>query len=605
MIRRFSSIEEIISRYSDLVARLREHDEVGTELLPVTETGTQVSLRFSDKNLAWVRISFQELARELMSETLREARFETTLGLDVHVLHITLKIVLADGHLIISSCKYKGAGGGIAGLPPGAVTSYTNLLAYLPIAQGTRFEDILALLNKLEEQGIEITAEATFFLNKNPLVAKLSKVASSPGGVFISVYLFPEKLRETLTRNALSVLESQFYKSDKKAVIVVFGARGVLQGDFLSVCGRCTANQLEAAFKNPDERKRGEFSERFDFRSRACNLQFSSYLMPESLSTTVIDADPGLLDVYYELKAWEAMLAIYSLANRVSKNKSGKYEVYFEGHRTVNFTVQRESIRDEYKKEYLREEGKKEANRQVTKQETSQEMKKVEDNQEERNVQAILTSYDLTYENASYDKLEMMRDVVTIYTDSWEGFIGKASKIGESSWASYQSYLKTKVESYFETRRKIRGLINSFAQETASEVARLTKEVNENIYKTAGLIAAAIIAVLIRPENTALILSIGGVVVVLFLLIILRYYLPTMLAQFENREKQYIDDVRSFAQVLEENEVEKFINDKTVKEQKELFLKKFARAKQFYYIASAFVVVALAVFFIVQQVASA
>jgi hypothetical protein len=606
MIRLPRNIGGITNRYSDLVARLKGHDEIGAELIPVTETGTQVSLKFSDKDLAWVKSSFRKLARLLMSGKLREARFTTKLTLNVHVLNIILDINLINRQLVFNIAQYNG-GNGVAGLPPGAVISYQKLQGFLGKIQAQNIQNvpmrgILSLLNKLEkkgideqgEQNIEITAGAKFFLNKNPLVARLSREVSRADDVFVSVYLFSEKLKRTLAKNTLSGLESQFFKADKKAVIVVFGARGVLQGDFLSVCGRCSANQLETAFESPDKKKRAEFDERSKFRSRNCSLQLENWLMPESLSTTVIDADQGLLDIHYELKAWEAMLAIYSLANRVSKSKSGQYEVYFEGHRMVSFTVQKERLRGEYEEEYSREGKKKKA---------SQEEEK-EGDEEEGNVRAILMLYDLAYENAAYDKLVMTRDVVTVYTDTWEVFIGKASKIGKSARASYRSYLKTKVESYFETRRKIRELIGVFAREAASEVARLTKEVNENIYKTAGLIAAAVIAALIKPNNSLLILSIGGVVVVLFLLIVLRYYLPTMLTQFKNRQEQYEDDVRSFAQVLEEDEIEEFIDDKTVKEQKELFRKKFNRAKQFYYVSIGFVVIALAVFFIVQQATS-
>jgi hypothetical protein len=583
----YSKIRDIMHRYSDLVAEIRERYGVGSERISASETGQQVVLHFQDAGLAWIRTSFARLARRLMSKKLKEARFNTTLVLHVHNLVINLGIVLSNRKLVISNCAVGKSGGRPAELPAGAVKSYRKLQESLEQAQGEEIKPIFSLLYRLEKRGVKITIDLTFDLLKGPLVNRLSRSAPDQEKIFVSCYFFSEELNNALAKAPLlslekQPLERQFFRTGKKTVIVMFGAEGVLQGDFLSVCGKCSVGGIKSAFEAPSQEKFNEFAARLDFRANVCSLELPSQLLPESFRTIARTQDKSLSDIQDELKRLEALLAIFSLANRVYKKRGSKrYESCFEGQGMTRFSVQKEDIKEEYS---------------VQKEDTEEER--------EECIKYVIALYDWTYENISYDKIGIIRNIIARYDNEFDKFLQRAKDIGESARSSYQFYLKTKIESYFETKRKIRELIDGFARETASEVARLTKELNENIYKTAGLIAAAVIAVLIRPENTLLILAIGGGVLVLFLLSILMFHLPTMRTQFENRKKQYIDDVNLFSEALEEKEREEYRKNETVEGQKKLFLKKFDGAQKVYIGFIVFVVVALAVFFIVQQATS-
>jgi hypothetical protein len=575
--RRLGKIEDIIHSCYVFVEGLNRRYIIGSEQFPVEETDTQVSLAFSDEDLAWVRSPFRKLALSLMSVKLKEAQFTTELFLNVHDLTITLDISLVGRQLVCSISGY-GGGGAVAGLPPKAVKTYENLQGFLRGVFNSGMTNVslakvIRRLSRLEDKGIDergeqqisITAEARFFLNKKPLVDKLMRLAPRRRDIFVSVYLFPDKLKDALTEATLSDLEERFYVKGKKTVIVVFGARGALQGDFISVCGDCPVDEIRTAFEAPGKKKGEGFKAIFEFRSRACNWQFTSHLMPESLRTVAFTRDKVLLAIQDQLKKFEALLAVFSLANRVFEEDPGQYKAYFEGQKTVDFLVQKKDIKKKYVKD-------------------------------------AIALYDWAYENASYDKIGVMRNVIVLYAEKSETLMMRAEKIGESAISSYQFYLKNKIESYFETKRKIRELIDGFARETADEVAKLTKEINENIYKTAGVIAGAVIAILIRPENTLLILSIGGAVIVLFLLSILIFHLRTMRTQFENRQGQHDKDLELFAEALEEDEVQEFRDDETVNVKKSLFEKELRKAKIVYISFIGFVVVALAVFFIVQSV---
>lgn len=592
----YETIGDIIHRYHGLIARLREPKFI--------DLVDQIGITLDDLNLEWLQESFEQLAQEFIT-----AGFKIELICKVHDIDITINSALLGKERVVQKRKHEPtkvfARRAVLLSNKKAKANYSdlqNLIDGTPETGGTGIGDILEKLQALEEYGVGTTAEVTFRLNKQPLIDELKNSAPDGEKLSVSCFFFPETLENILVKATLSKLEDSlfppdkkedsFHPSDKKTVIVIFGVEGLLQGDFLSVCGDCSLDEIEVAFQATDKTKLKEFKERHQFRSKTCNLQGVKRLLPDSLATAAHTQDETLLAIHYELKAFEALLSVLSLANRVSESEAGQYEVFFEGRRESNRPVNFLVSRDDLKQEYIKEEEQ----RKKSSSEKGEE--------EEPNVQAILMLYDWAYKEASYDKLGMARNMIALRADDWERFLQNAANIKKSVMSSYDFFMGTKIESYFETRRKIRELVSGFARETATEVARLTKEVNENIYKTAGLVAGAVIAALIKPENTSLILGIGCGLVIIFLLIILLYHLPTMCTQFINRRNQYEDDVRSFDQVLGKDEIQGFINDRTIAVQRKLFFKEVDKANMFYGGFIIAVVVALRIFLIVQHVVS-
>lgn len=532
-------MNKVIDSYVDLYNDIKR---VSRQPVKLTETETHniSAFSFSNLNVEWFKENYQSIISKLLSYG-----FGANLSLNIYGSIAILNIInkrqftvqaFIPGDYDIDNLE----------LSDNCLQTYNQLIDLLTPNNSVSFATIMPIIEDLNECNVSISGELNLFLNKDTIVKKLSPLLPQRNKLFISCYLFPSALKRELRKESIVELERQFFKADKKSVLFVFGLNGVVAGDFLSICGSCSAEDLDKCLAVPDEKIINAYKERFDFRSDICNQQIPfSLLMPESLKTEIFIRDRNLVEIQKYLNNLQAFISILSLSTQVIVMDKGEYIARFEGEKTVSYVLTKENINTE-------------------------------------GVDGIISLYEWAYENISYDKIGIIRNIMALYADNFDSFIDNLEEIIKSARRSYLFYLNNRIEDYFDTRRRVREIVKDYVNEISTEIMKLTKEVNENIYKTVGIIAAAVVAVIIRPENIILIVLIGILAVVVFLVSILVVYLPSMKKLLLNRDSQYRNNIMAFSQILEQQEVDEFLQDETIMQCEITFNKNITTARWIY-----------------------
>lgn len=535
-------------RYSQ-VARLikQQFGHLGAALYE-GESRDEFSLHIREVNLTWLIGPFLNL-----TETLFDADFKIKVSLQVHSVAATISIERVDGNNLIvwPEPDVRCIEDVTTSLPSEAVEIFGKLETSIRSGASVEFNVLTALLRELNSMGVRFAIGMDFYLNKIPINDALRRDTTVPKTSRVFSFLFPEGLLQILGKSSISELEGMLFEEGIRTVLVVFGMEGLLRGDSLSVCGLCPEEDLISCLTDdPDPTKGMRVTESLRFRNSICNWQAtSSQLLPdifEVVRDEAVDSAQCKM-IHEELTLFQGLLAILSMASRVSEDETGCYHVEFRGYRLVMFEVDKAKVREK--------------------------LSHVED---------LFDLYRWAYEGWSGDKVEITRNIVSLSADSLDGFMQNASDIYKSARSSYQFYLKRNIDAYFETRRKIREAIEKFADDTAGETLRLTKETSENVFKTAGLVAAVVVAAIVKPESTYLAGFIGSLVIAVFLCIVLFYHLQTIRRAVLNRKLQYNDYISSYSESLDEHEIADFLRNETLEKQQEFFKRRHSIAQWIY-----------------------
>jgi hypothetical protein len=164
------------------------------------------------------------------------------------------------------------------------------------------------------------------------------------------------------------------------------------------------------------------------------------------------------------------------------------------------------------------------------------------------------------YENTSSDKLEIMRQIISLQlehntTDNYTILRERAADMLGAAKSNFQIYLRRSVEMYFDKRLKVSEFIQKFSEETGASVSALTSELINNLYKTVGLILAVIIAALVDPKQTPPVVYWTSLLYLIYIGFIFSYLLPAAYFRFSNKVQEYRHGIVELHDVLSNEEI--------------------------------------------------
>jgi hypothetical protein len=520
------------------------------------ETSTQYAFSAGIDDLARWQDALPSLAAVLLP-----ARFQLTLEVTAHDYATQLQLHGAPPNLAVD-CEnaVHTPDGSSSPLSPGAVAVFEDFQEQVQAGKvGIPLADVLRLLSALSAAGTLVRSSLRVFLDKKRVCDRLTAGVPEKDRPKLVAYLFPEALLAHLEHSSLSSFEQEFCHPGRRTIVPVFGMAGMIKGDILAVLGRDAAEDLERLMQSPlPDSLISASREVLEFREAQGMWPFpTSWLRPEifEVQAGTYTGDEILVEIHQQLQSYQALLATIFLADRVDY-ADPRYRVEFSGFGRVRMLVDRSSLLD----------------CQVS-------------------LRPIYQLYTYCYEGLSADKLEIAQQFLSLMAQDVPSLCRRAVEVREATKKTYDRALVDKVGAYFNARQKIQDRINAVITETTSSTIGLSRNISEDLYKVAGVIAAAAAGVLLKPDLAGLVGPLAGLIVSGYTLIILLHQLPAFARSYDLKMQQHTAYIHSFEEVLSSAEIDKLLADKHLLKAKALFSKEYDRAQLLYV---AFLLMALA-----------
>lgn len=446
-------------------------------------------------------------------------------------------------------------------LPSTATDAYEELLSKIKDRpHWHNFKDIFNILIRLRDGKADIYFQISLQINKNKINDEIKAIAKNDT---VICYLFPESLSSILSKISLESFENEIYKHGFRSIFPVFSFSGYLKGDFISICGKDHLDELEKELAGslPDEL--------LEKANKSLNLrQYHSLgsfptrcLTPDVFSITINKMSEKhinpAISMLTQLNSFKALLSVLFLANYTNKINNS-YKIEFRGRDQVSFPIERD------------------------------ELVKLEKCSND-----IYQLYLYAYDGFSVDKLEIAQQFLSLSATDINSLCGRATAIKDATKTAYDNVLIGRVRDYFEARQKIQEIIKTVIAETSNSIISLTKDVSKDLYTIAGVIAIAIIGVLLKPDfdlcRAAFWVSL---IVALYMIVIIIYHLNTISSAHDLQITQHKTFIRSFEAILGQKEIEIFLDDKQLKDAIALFSKTLGNA---YIIYSLLLIISLTI----------
>ena len=180
--------------------------------------------------------------------------------------------------------------------------------------------------------------------------------------------------------------------------------------------------------------------------------------------------------------------------------------------------------------------------------------------------------YVYAYDGFSADKLEIAQQFLSLSATDMVSLCKRAAAIRDATKTAYDNVLVGKVRDYFEARQKIQEIIKTVIAETSNSIIGLTKDVSKDLYTIAGVIAIAVVGILLKPDfdlhKAALAVSL---VIAAYMSLTILYHLDTLEQAHSLQIRQHKTYLKSFEVVLGPDEIEAFLEDEQLKDVEILF----------------------------------
>lgn len=472
----------------------------------------------------------------------------------------------------------EGASGGLAATvrvveqgPPlqlteEALAAVTNLIAALPKDAVVGLPSFLSLVGAVAAQEISVDLLLLLFLNKLDVIIDIKVLSGSGDDAHLLCFLFPERLVELLAELSLASLEKSYFEHHKRTVIVLPAMDGGATGELLALWGGDREAEITAALAPLPVETIGRTEAALDFRNEYCRwTQPTVWLIPETLSLTwQLGPAPAADALRQRLQSLRSLLAILFLAERTPE-QDGSFAVKWSGPERSPLRFERKDL-EAYEPEKS---------------------------------DPLFRLYRFAYDGGSSDKLEVVRRTIALASADLPSLFERADQVREAADKTHQRSLAKRVAEYFEARRKVQDYVQAVVFETESATLKLTDGVAENTYKTVGVIAAAAVASLVKPQITPVAAFLASLVLTIYLGLIGFFSLPSLDETWEIRKRQYDDHVRSFQDVLGEQETQELLENDQVRHARDLFERKEDRARAIY--GALFIVALLAALYFLDR----
>lgn len=122
--------------------------------------------------------------------------------------------------------------------------------------------------------------------------------------------------------------------------------------------------------------------------------------------------------------------------------------------------------------------------------------------------------------------------------------------------ATFNLYLKRQTNHYFTVRRQALDAVAAYAGDVRQAVSDLASDVVSDVYKTAGLLVAVIIAALIGPAHARLVWELGTIAYLAYLIFIVRFLLPARERRFALDGREVLDRLKSVSELTDDEKHE-------------------------------------------------
>ena len=141
-----------------------------------------------------------------------------------------------------------------------------------------------------------------------------------------------------------------------------------------------------------------------------------------------------------------------------------------------------------------------------------------------------------------------------------------------------------RVKGYFDARHKVQERLKAAVTETSNSVISLSRDISSDIYKISGVIAGAVFGMFLKPDLSFWVTLVASIVIAIYLGLVIFYHLKTLQLTYELRMEQHEAYIKSFKDILIEEEINTFLSDNNFKKIQKMFFDRRSKAIVIYYI---------------------
>jgi hypothetical protein len=542
-----SRVTKIFQQYVSAVDTLGGVFEGLEGRLHEGETSSQFQFNTPIESLDWVKDNLHGIAK-----TLLPARFDIWLIVTAYDLRVSLSLHRGATGLEVDVDGVEAVMIELPDrIPEKVIEAYEDFKANLQAGtSGVPISRVYELSDALTAAGASMKLNLKLFLDKNDTNRRLATAGSEGERLKVVSFLYPEVLVQSLQGASIDYFEKEFCEIGKRTIFPVFGFSGYLNSDLLVICGSGFEDKLDSAISEPlssEEVQKNIVT--LDFRQSQNLWAYpTSWVTPDTFSFSVDFAgEPRVTsELRLQLRSFQALLSAIFLADRVD-HREGKYWVEYKGYGRVKIPLERRLLTDN-----------------------------------ESQLEALYRLYTYAYEGFSPDKLEIGQQFLSFLAEDVHTLLLKAADIQEATKKTYERALVDKVKEYFDARQKIRQHIKSVVTETSESVISLTREVSADLYKVAGIVAGAVISVLLKPDIILWASFFGSLAITGYLSLVIFYHLSTLRRAYDLNIDQHLAYIQSYDDILRTKEVQSYLSDEKLEKAKNLYSEKSTWAVRIY-----------------------
>jgi hypothetical protein len=117
--------------------------------------------------------------------------------------------------------------------------------------------------------------------------------------------------------------------------------------------------------------------------------------------------------------------------------------------------------------------------------------------------------------------------------------------------ATFNLYLRRQTDHYFSARQQAVDAVSAYAEGVRTAVSDLTSDVVSDVYKTAGLLVAVVIAALLGPAHALLLWQLGTLAYLAYLILIVCFLLPARARRFALDDRAIRDRLTTVSELTD------------------------------------------------------
>ncbi|MFN2198770.1 MAG: hypothetical protein ACK2UW_21805 [Anaerolineales bacterium] len=165
------------------------------------------------------------------------------------------------------------------------------------------------------------------------------------------------------------------------------------------------------------------------------------------------------------------------------------------------------------------------------------------------------------YTNANNDKLNILRQIISLQLSADPGgnFLVLANNVPyliRTANSNFEFFRKRSIALYFENRLKVSDYLRKFNQAIGTAIKELTNNLVGDLYKTVGVVIGALIAALVDPNRTLMIVRLSAGLYAMYILLVAVINLFSTFTRLQLTREEFNTSTRQLEDVLLPDEIE-------------------------------------------------